>query len=170
MKTHFNGPPFKCDYCKLTNSFSKIFFYRLSFQGDTTTDQIAKLIAHRSQHLEESIFQCTFCSFKCRQKQNFVSHLKVHTPEKSYKCDSCTKTFRFKQSLETHMLTHSNEKTLTCDSCGFHTKFLSHMIAHKRIHAGKYLHNYKLYFLIFLFILNFRKSRPFFFWNVLVVE
>lgn len=107
------------------------------FIGDTCCDQISKLISHRSKHLEESVYQCSFCSFKCRLKQNFVSHLKIHTLDKLYKCENCTKSFRYKHNLENHMLTHSADKPLNCESCGFHTKFLSHMIAHKRIHAGK---------------------------------
>lgn len=110
---------------------------KIIFPGDYTSDQIGKLISHRAQHLEESIFQCTFCSFKCRIKQNYEAHVKIHSPEKAFKCEHCTKSFRLKQNLESHLLSHTSEKNLTCDSCGFHTKYLSHMIAHKRIHAGK---------------------------------
>lgn len=136
MKTHFPGPPFKCDYCKLYNFHLNIRILLINISGDLSTDQISKLISHRSKHLEDSVYTCTFCSFKCRLKQNFLSHLKVHTPDKLFKCDICTKKFKFKHSLEAHMSTHTSEKELTCESCGFHTKFLSHMIAHKRIHAG----------------------------------
>lgn len=123
---------YKSNYC-YTNYWDK-----LCISGDNTSDQISKLISHRAQHLDESVYQCSFCSFKCRLKQNFLSHLKMHTPDKTFKCDSCTKSFRFKQNLESHMLTHSPDKTLSCETCGFHTKFLSHMIAHKRIHTGKF--------------------------------
>lgn len=94
------------------------------------------MISHRAKHLQESVYQCTFCSFKCRQKQNFVSHLKIHTPEKVYKCETCSKSFKYKHNLDSHAQSHNMEKSLSCDSCGFHTKYMSHMIAHKRIHAG----------------------------------
>lgn len=121
-----------------------LFNCNFAISGDNTADQISKLISHRAQHLDESAYQCSFCTFKCRLKQNFLSHLKIHTPEKIYKCDNCTKTFRFKQNLEAHARSHSPEKSLSCETCGFHTKFLSHMIAHKRIHAGK-THNRTFY-------------------------
>ncbi|KAF5290004.1 hypothetical protein FQR65_LT11670 [Abscondita terminalis] len=134
MKNHFPGPPYKCDYCMLNDYWC--FCFNMFLTGDLTTEQISKLVAHRSKHLDESVYQCSFCSFKCRQKQNFLSHLKIHAPEKQFKCDSCIKTFRYKHNLESHKLTHTADKNLTCESCGFHTKFLSHMIAHKRIHAA----------------------------------
>lgn len=64
MKTHFNGPPFKCDYCKQNLPYLSETVFNFPCLGEYNTDQISKLITHRAQHLDESIYQCTFCSFK----------------------------------------------------------------------------------------------------------
>ncbi len=63
MKSHFSGPPYKCDFQEC----------------DYICDRIQPLLYHRMIHTDERPFQCTICNMKFRTKNNLTTHLRCHT-------------------------------------------------------------------------------------------
>lgn len=61
MKTHFTGPPFKCDYPRCTFSAEKI----------------KVMISHRCTHTDERPFTCD-CGMRFRTNNTLIAHKKVH--------------------------------------------------------------------------------------------
>ncbi|KAH3819565.1 zinc finger protein 761-like [Dreissena polymorpha] len=120
MKTHFPGPPFKCDYPRCTYSHEKI----------------QTMLIHRLVHTDDRPFTCD-CGMRFRTNNTLIAHKKTHLGVKAYKCPECDVSFATRNTLNQHMVTHSDVRPYLCDLCGFSTKFQSHLIAHKRIHTGE---------------------------------
>ncbi|CAH1783105.1 unnamed protein product [Owenia fusiformis] len=120
MKSHFDGPPYKCD----------------NEECDYSSERIQLLLIHRMKHTDERPFSCPMCNFRFRTKNNLRTHMRCHTGEKPFKCSICGRRFATKNTLMQHSVTHSDHRPYLCDLCGFSTKYQSHLIAHKRIHTG----------------------------------
>ena len=58
----------------------------------------------RQVHSEEKPFNCTKCSYKCKNKSSLAQHLRhVHSNEKPYSCTECSYKCKSKCNLKTHM-------------------------------------------------------------------
>ena len=68
MKSHFSGPPYKCDF----------------EECEYSSERIQALLYHRMIHNDERPFQCTVCSLKFRTKNNLNTHLRCHTGQFYY--------------------------------------------------------------------------------------
>ena len=63
MKSHFDGPPYKCDHEAC----------------DYSIDRIQALLYHRMRHSGERPYHCTECELRFLTKNNLKTHLKSHT-------------------------------------------------------------------------------------------
>lgn len=63
MKTHFEGPPYKCD--NLGCSYK--------------SDKVQPLVVHRMKHSDERPYGCDQCSMRFRTRNNLYAHVKYHS-------------------------------------------------------------------------------------------
>lgn len=115
---------YKCDHCD--------FFSRHSWS----------LLRHTSLHNEKaSEFQCDFCQYKTRQRQNLRDHIisRHSLGDKRYKCDKCSFSTHTNSSLQYHTKTkHIADEHITwfmCDQCGYRTKTEKNFKRHKSGHS-----------------------------------
>lgn len=90
---------------------------------------------HKKIHSGEKQFQCSLCSYSCRQKGQLKSHEKrKHYRNFSFKCDLCGNGYHTKLELQVHTNSHTGERPHMCDVCGKSYPSKSNMMGHKRTH------------------------------------
>ena len=82
------------------------------------------------------LFQCSHCSFSCRDKKLFIKHARIHG-SKLLKCPKCPESVtraKFEHHLQTHISDKNNKKiNLQCPCCD--QKFSDFSIFNKHVRS-----------------------------------
>lgn len=67
-----------------------------------------ELTRHRSIHMGEKNYQCSYCSMKFNRPDTLRAHERgLHTNTRPYACDFCSKTFTLRQKMLNHRRLHT---------------------------------------------------------------
>jgi hypothetical protein len=146
LALHPEAYTFGCDFCKQNFvSYKQKMIHVNSVHKDgfqckvcsETFDSNKGLREHKlSVHIEDRIYQCTFCDKRFSQRRYLTNHKSIHTGVKKFSCDVCSRTFRLKGDLNIHLKIHENDMPFKCSKCNFSCKFRRELVLHlSKIHS-----------------------------------
>ncbi|XP_062551829.1 zinc finger protein 558-like [Armigeres subalbatus] len=90
---------------------------------------------HRATHLNEELYQCSYCPRKVKYLFRLKLHESVHK-EALHICPHCGVQLKTKRTLRSHMLTHSVDKMFKCPHCDCEYKRSVSLRTHIVKHPG----------------------------------